>query len=258
MDQLKYQVLLSLAESAAREAGQFLSACKVESRAVEKELYRDIKLKADIESEQIIVDILAAQSNYDILTEESGLLSHTAKCLDEKYYWIVDPLDGSMNFYRDLPISCISIGLFNGTKPVIGVVYDFHNDDMYTGIADHISTLQDKPIYVSSTSSMQDAILCTGFPVNTDFSQKKLIKFVEHVIHYKKVRLLGSAALSLAYVACGKVDVYMESDIMLWDVAAGLALVLGSGGYVDITPGTHEWSYNVYASNNNINSSQDN
>jgi myo-inositol-1(or 4)-monophosphatase len=147
---------------------------------------------------------------------------------------------------------CTSIGLWSGNEPILGVVYDFNRGETFSGIANINASIDGKDIEVSETSNIQDAILCTGFPVNTDFSNRSLSDFVKHISDYKKVRLMGSAALSLAYVACGRVDSYIEEDIMLWDVAAGLALILGAGGRINLSSGRHKWSYKVYASNYNI------
>jgi len=250
--QNKLNNFLEIAEYAAREAGQFLVNCPTESRFVEKHLRRDSKLLADRESENIIVDILSSQSDYSILTEETGLVKQSSKSASNDPFWVVDPLDGSVNFSREIPMCCISIGLWGGNNPLLGVVYDFNRGEIFSGIANSNSTLDGKRIEVSETSNIEDAILCTGFPVNTDFSTRSLSDFVQHVSDYKKVRLMGSAALSLAYVACGRVDSYIEEDIMLWDVAAGLALILGAGGRFSLSSGRHKWSYKVYASNKNI------
>ena len=97
--------------------------------------------------------------------------------------------------------------------------------------------------------SISFAVICTGFPVSTDFSTEGVSSFIGRAQGYKKVRLLGSAALSLAYVAAGRADVYCESDIMMWDVAAGLAIVAGAGGNIQIKPAAKENAFLVYASN---------
>ena len=254
MEELKDQLndLLEIAQYAAREAGQFLVNCPPESRLVEKHLLRDSKLLADRESEKIILDVLSSQSNYSILTEETGLVQNSSKLASNDPFWVVDPLDGSVNFSRYMPMCCTSIGLWSGKEPLLGVVYDFNRGEMFSGIASGLSTLDGQSIAVSETNSREDAILCTGFPVNTDFSHRNLSDFVRYVSDYKKVRLMGSAALSLAYVACGRVDSYIEEDIMLWDIAAGLALILGAGGRFSLSSGNQKWSYKVYASNKSI------
>ena len=254
MEELQNQIndLLEIAKYAAREAGQFLVNCPSESRFVEKNLLRDSKLLADRESEKIILDVLSSQSDYSILTEETGLVKNSPKPASNDPFWVVDPLDGSVNFSRYMPMCCTSIGLWSGNEPLLGVVYDFNRGEMFSGIASSLSTLDGQSIEVSETSNIEDAILCTGFPVNTDFSNRSLSDFVRYVSDYKKVRLMGSAALSLAYVACGRVDSYIEEDIMLWDIAAGLALILGAGGRFSLSSGRHKWSYKVYASNKSI------
>ena len=250
--QNQFNDLLEIAKYAASEAGQFLANCPSESRFVEKNLRRDSKLLADRESEKIILDILSSQSDYSILTEEAGLVKNSPQLASNDPFWVVDPLDGGVNFSRYMPMCCTSIGLWSGKDPLLGVVYDFNRGEMFSGIANSLSTLDGQRIEVSATRHIEDAILCTGFPVNTDFSNRNLSDFVHYVSDYKKVRLMGSAALSLAYVACGRADAYIEEDIMLWDIAAGLALIIGAGGRFNLASGRHKWSYKLYASNKSI------
>ena len=163
--------------------------------------------------------------------------------------WIVDPLDGSLNFSRNIPINCISIGLWNNNKPIFGVIYNFLNDDIYIGEVGVGSTLNGNNITVSSIDQLAKSILCTGFPVYSSFDTNTLTDFVINIQKYKKIRLLGSAALSLCFVARGSVEGYQENDIAIWDVAAGIALVLAAGGKVDFSFGNKENLLNVFASN---------
>jgi fructose-1,6-bisphosphatase/inositol monophosphatase family enzyme len=144
--------------------------------------------------------------------------------------WIVDPLDGSLNFMRGIPICCVSIGLWQKDLPILGVIYDFQRRELFTGLAGERAFLNGKPIRVSKIKKRADAVLCTGFPVKADFTKRNIVDTVEDIMAFKKVRLLGSAALSLAYVACARADFYREEDIRLWDVAAGLAIVNAAGG----------------------------
>jgi myo-inositol-1(or 4)-monophosphatase len=145
----------------------------------------------------------------------------------------VDPLDGSLNFSRDIPLFCISIALWKEMRPLLGVVYDCNHDEMFTGLVSEGAWLNGTPIQVTNTVKKSEAVLCTGFPVSTDFSENALLTFVRSIQAYKKVRLLGSAALSLAYVASGRADIYNENDIAIWDVAAGISIVEAAGGVVN-------------------------
>jgi myo-inositol-1(or 4)-monophosphatase len=119
---------------------------------------------------------------------------------------------------------------------VLGAVFDFHRDEMFSGVVGEGAWCNEEQIFVSDTRIASRAVLTTGFPSFRDFDDDSLLGFVRHVQRFKKVRLLGSAALSLAYVACGRADAYAEDDIMLWDVAAGLALVSAAGGAIELKP----------------------
>lgn len=224
--------LLSLAVSTAKEATQIIAKELEKIKKIRVDLHRDVKIEADHKLEETIVKNLLSRSGYPILSEEIGLVQ--AKEVDNGYRWIVDPLDGSINFSRGIPMCCVSIALWKGMDPIIGVVYDFNRDETFTGIVGLGAWLNGVSVRVSKIAEASKAILCTGFPVSTDFSKKTIGKFVKDIQDYKKVRLFGSAALSLAYVSCGRVDSYREDNIKIWDVAAGLSLVLAAGGAVEV------------------------
>jgi len=240
---------LFIAEKAAYRAGVFLSRTKIKDNKIRADLGKDVKIYADLHSEKIIINMLRAKSEFDILTEERGFLPGSS---EKRLLWIVDPLDGTMNFLRGIPISCVSIGLWRGNGPLLGVIYDFNKNELFSGIAGKIAFLNQRRIKVSAVSKEANAVLCTGFPVNTDFSSIGVLKFTKQIQSYKKVRLFGSAALSLAYVAAGRADVYHENNIMLWDVAAGVAIITGAGGNVQILPLAKENAFSVYASNRRL------
>ena len=148
-------------------------------------------------------------------------------------------MDGTLNYSRSIPISCISIALWQRQKPVIGIIYDFYHDEMFTGAVEQSpihgkvgAWLNNEPIMTAHVQDKKQGVICTGFPSWRDYGNESLYRFIKKVQGWKKVRLIGSAALSLAWVACGRVDAYMEEDIRIWDVAAGLALVKAAGGNV--------------------------
>lgn len=238
---------LGIAEAAARDAGEFLAESKASDIIVTAQLERDVKLKNDLESEKRIISVLQKSSRFSILSEESGMIENGAK--NQKLRWIVDPLDGSVNYINSLPLSCVSIGLWNMDEPVLGAVYDFNHNEMFTGIVGRGSWVNGLPMKVTQTADRRRAILCTGFPVGSDFSIDAIRYFCEQIRDYKKVRLLGSAALSLCYVAAGRVDAYFERGIKIWDVAAGLAVVLGAGGRVTRLLSPQLDTLTVYANN---------
>lgn len=236
---------LSVAGEAAVMAGDFLSKCNKTSRKIKSDFGRDIKILADIQSEQIIINHLKKQSNFSILAEEKGLIKGSEK----GFTWIVDPLDGSLNFVRKIPFCCVSVGLWKEECPLLGVVYEFSRSELFSGITGSGAWLNNYPVKVSDTYQEKKAVLCTGFPTNTDFSLKGIQRFVNNIRSYKKVRLLGSAALSIAYVASGKVDAYYEENIMIWDIGGAIPILLGAGGKLEMKKSPKTNSFNVYASN---------
>lgn len=218
-----------IAAAAARRAAQAVFETGGDARLVLSDMRRDVKVGADHMLEKSITGSLAESSPYPILSEENAD-SHSMA--GTGYYWIVDPLDGSVNFSRGIAMHCISIALWHGETPLTGVVYDFSRGELFQGIAGEGAWLNEVPVRVGNVERESEAILCTGFPVGTDFSKEAVERFSNNIRIYKKVRLFGSAALSLAYVACGRADVYMEENIKIWDVAAGLALVKAAGGEI--------------------------
>jgi myo-inositol-1(or 4)-monophosphatase len=241
--------LLKSTEKVAKEAASFILAEAGGVKKVSKELRRDVKIVADRKLEKYIIDKVTGYSGYPILSEECGFLG---KHQPGSYYWIIDPLDGSLNFSRGLPLCCISISLWQGMAPVLGVIYDFNRNEMFSGSIGGGAHLNGLPINVSTIKKKSKAILCTGFPAGSNFSVTSLNRFVNDIKTYKKVRLLGSAALSLAYVACGKVDAYYEKGIKLWDVAAGLCLVQAAGGKFSLKILENKDAYAVKADNGKL------
>ena len=223
--------LLELAKKIAFQAGSTLIEHQKSARQVLQSHNRDVKVNGDSLSETIIIDSLQQHSSFPILTEESGIIGEIDR---EQYLWIVDPLDGSLNYSQGIPLCCISIALWEGDSPVIGVIFDFFLEELFSGLIGVGSWLNESAIKVSEITKKKEALLCTGFPIRTDFSEEGITQFVKQVRTYKKVRILGSAALSLAYVACGRADAYMEENIMLWDVGAGSAIVKAAGGVIQI------------------------
>ena len=214
-------------------------------RHVVEDLSRDVKIEADRRLHQIITDLLESRSALPILSEEDE--GSILPGLSAGRVWVVDPLDGSLNFSRGIPFCGISIGLWSSEGPVLGVIHDFQRNELFSGAVGGGAFLNGSPISVSMIDQKEKAILCTGFPTGADFSHDAVSNLVTDIQSFKKVRWLGSAALSLAYVAAGRADVYQENGIALWDVAAGLALVQAAGGTVSITRTTVPHRFSVRA-----------
>jgi len=239
---------LVIAKKAIFEAGNFLLKNK---ELLSKEISstdKDIKLKADILAEKSIKNIIENESDYPILAEESGLSSKTIPNI----FWVVDPLDGTANYARNIPICCVSIALISDLRPVLGVIYDFINNDLYEGSIHTKALLNTKEISVSKVKDCSEGILITGLPNNTDYSDSALLKMVKDFQKWRKVRMIGSAAMASVYVASGKADLYKEKKTYLWDIAAGAAIVNAAGGEALIANQNENFQVDVYFSNSHL------
>jgi len=243
MDKNKILKELSVAKKAAVSAGKILLNDNLIDETFSSD--KDIKLCADLKAEETIKEILFAESKYPILAEESG--KSVEKLGDA--YWIVDPLDGTANYARSIPISAISICLMNQLDPVLGVIYDFNNDNLYEGTKVTHALLNDKQIKVSKINNPKSGVLITGLPNDTDYSDEALTKMIKDFQSWRKVRMLGSAAIASAYIASGKADVYKEKNSYIWDVAAGAAIVEAAGGRVSISNQNENFQVDVFFSN---------
>ena len=236
---------LKIAKKAAVKAGNFLRENKNDLNKTIFSSNRDIKLQADIEAEKIIKDIINNDSSYGILAEESGMSSEKSY----KNLWVVDPLDGTANYSRSIPLCCVSIAMLSDAKPVLGVIYDFNNDELYEGSINTSACLNGQAISVSKTKKSQEGVLVTGLPNDTDYSDKAMMEMIKNFQNWRKVRMIGSAALASVYVASGRADLYMEDKSYLWDIAAGAAIVNAAGGEALILNQNEKFQVDVRFSN---------
>ena len=227
---LELDICLEIAKSAALKAGKYLLENQGKELKILLNQGRDIKLQLDIDTEQLIKDSLRSQSTFSILGEETGLSSDMGE-----FYWVVDPLDGTSNFLRDIPISCVSIALMQDLQPILGVIYDFNHDDLYFGHLESKAFVNQVEIIVSDYSEKSKSTLVTGIPARTNYSDNEFKNMINDFQQWKKVRMIGSAAMASIYVAAGKADTYKENGIFLWDIAAGAAIVNAAGGVASIT-----------------------
>jgi myo-inositol-1(or 4)-monophosphatase len=236
-----------LAQGAARAAARLLADSFAADAGVRSREGKDIKTQADLVAEELILRALAP-SGHPVIAEESA----TGAAVPAGPHWLVDPLDGTMNFSRGFPMHAVSIGLWEGNTPVLGVIADIARGSIYRGLVGHGAWRDDRPIRVSRVAERAQAVLATGFPTGRDYGDAALASFIPRVQSFKKIRMIGSAALSLAFVAEGVFEAYLEEGIMLWDVAAGLALVQAAGGAVVVQPGTRPHAVVASASNGRI------
>ena len=224
----------SLAEASVLKAGRELNESRNQWAVAERIEGHDVKIAADHRAEALIASLLHAGSGLSVFSEEAGWIGANADKMAVEPYWVLDPLDGSANYLRGVPLCCVSLALVKGVEPLLGVIYDFNRDELFTGIAGEGAWLNGTPMTVSDIERPEEALLATGFPVAMDFESDALREYVEAVRAYRKVRSLGTAATMLAYVAAGRFDIYRERSIRFWDVAAGMAIVLGAGGQVRV------------------------
>ena len=249
MNEVNFDKEIEIAIKAAKSAGKFLNEDKNNLNLKIKSNPKDTKLMADIKSEKLILDILNSESNYPVLAEETGKSSENLG----EVFWVVDPLDGTANYNRNIPICCVSIGLVKNMKPLIGVIFDFNNDDIFIGDnINKLARLNNEDIKVSDIQNRTDGVLITGLPFNTDYSDNALKKLISDMQTWKKVRMIGSAAMASCYVASGKAELYKEKGIYLWDIVAGAAIVESAGGKAQINNINETFQVDVVFSNSKI------
>ena len=249
MPELDISKEINIAIKAALLAGKHLIENKIELNKTSSSDPRDTKLEADVASENLIKKIINESSSYEILAEESGESSEDLG----NTFWVVDPLDGTANYNRNIPICCVSIGMVKDIKPLFGVIYDFNNDEIYCGdCINKVATLNNTPIQVSKVDVKKDGVLITGLPFNTDYSDLSLNNMISDMQSWKKTRMIGSAAMASCFIASGKAEVYKEKGIYLWDILAGAAIVEAAGGLAEIKNVRDNYQVDVTFSNQKI------
>lgn len=236
---------LEVAEDVSQQAGDYLRQGLARSRQINFQDSSDVKLQADLDSEHLIRRILGERTGLPVIGEEEG--GDAALLTSNEYFWMVDPLDGTYNYLRNQPQTCVSIGLMQGSQFVGGVVYDFNRNELYTGSLGNKLLVNNEVITPRWADTLDQGCLMTGFPARMDCSPELLKLFVDQVHSFKKVRMIGSAALALATVASGRADAYHEDAICLWDIAAGAALVIAAGGYIKLQPSNNPFVVNFWA-----------
>jgi myo-inositol-1(or 4)-monophosphatase len=236
------QVDLRQAQAAAVRAAQSVGALMRlhlhASKRAHAVTQHDIKLELDVRCQRLIEKALRRSFPQAALLGEEG----DAGSADAEYRWVVDPIDGTVNFAYGIPHACVSIALQrrakgprtadfeDGYQTVAGVVYDPFCDELWTGIRGQPARLNGKVIHVSRRRRLGEAIVSIGFAKTRENLQATLPYFLKLVHHVRKLRITGSAALDLAYVATGRFDAYIEQGISLWDIAAGGLIVECAGG----------------------------
>jgi myo-inositol-1(or 4)-monophosphatase len=224
--------LLDFAIQAARDAGRILSERYGRAIQITNKGVIDLVTESDLAAERLIVErIRSYYPRHAILAEEGGEVE-TVGAQSAEYKWIIDPLDGTTNYAHGYPVFCVSIALERAGEVVVGVVYDPLRDELFAAERGEGATLNGRRIRVSETDDLNRALVCTGFPYDVRERSEFIRHFANFIMHAQSVRRDGSAALDLAYVACGRFDAFWEEGLRPWDVAAGVLLIEESGGRV--------------------------
>lgn len=214
---------------AAYQAGEILTRHFGNLTHINKKGAIDLVTVADVESEKKIIEIIRKHfPNHAILAEECGVLDG-----DAHKRWIIDPLDGTTNFAHNLGIFSVSIAFALNDDIVLGIVLNPISGELFTAIHGQGSHLNNRPIHVSSAATVQDSLLVTGFPYYVAEAADTLIpRFTQCLSNAQGIRRLGSAALDLCFVACGRFDGFWEENLKPWDTAAGMLVASEAGGVV--------------------------
>ena len=209
----------------------------------------------DVEIEEFLQAELHDLFPGDTIVGEELAATSGEESSDDHRTWFVDPIDGTLNFSRGIPMYCVSIALQAGGESVVGVIYDPSRDELFSARRGHGARLDGTSIEVSDVSSLGDSLLVTGFPRSLDaVEEDNLMNFAKLTRASRGVRRLGSAALDLAYVAAGRLDGFWEYYLNPWDTAAGYLLVSEADGRVSDASGgrytAHEQS--VLATNGHL------
>jgi len=235
--------LLDFATDMARDAGRILNERFGRAITISNKGDIDLVTEADLACEQFIIErITTHYPRHLILAEESGASETQANA---EYKWIIDPLDGTTNYAHGYPCFCVSIALEHMPTRciVIGVIYDPTRDELFAAERGFGATLNKRRIRVTDTDDLNRALLCTGFPYDVRERNDFARHFTNFINHGQSVRRDGSAALDLAYVACGRFEGFWEEGLRPWDVAAGVLLVEEAGGRVSRYDGS---AFDIY------------
>jgi myo-inositol-1(or 4)-monophosphatase len=237
---------LDLAVAAARAAGTLLRTHFGTALNVNALEAHDIKLELDVQSQALITGMILDQFPDHAIYGEEGLAGNQSSA----FHWILDPIDGTVNYFYGIPHFCISIALREGSTLILGVIYDPIRDELWQVRKGEPALLNGKPCAVSTRATIPEAILSVGFSKTKTTIDSGLPLFQDLVYRARKCRLMGSAALDMAYVASGRLDGYIEQSVSLWDVAAGILLVEAAGGTVKMeTRADNPDKFSVIATN---------
>jgi len=228
---LSSQRAVECASTAARAAGRLMRSEKTAFKKINEQSQHDIKLELDVLCQKLIEKILLRSFPQAAVLGEEGVSGRA----DAASRWVVDPIDGTVNFAYGVPHACVSIALQERSEggefsTVAGVVYDPFVDELWSAARGGPARLNGKVIHASRRKELAESIVALGFSKTEESLNENLPVFNALVRRVRKIRMMGAAALSLVYVASGRFDAYIESGISLWDIAAGGLILECAGG----------------------------
>ena len=252
MIDISYQKQLLVAREAALATGLLLREHATKNQdelIVDHREAHDIKLELDRRSQALIEKIVSAAFPDFAIYGEEGISGDP----HAEYRWVIDPIDGTVNFFHGIPHFAISIALQRAGETVVGIIYDPMRNELWEASLGGSATINGRPLRVSTRSQLSEAVLSIGMSKSAVTMEHTLPHFMDMMRRAHKCRIMGSATLDIAYVACGRLDAYIEGQISLWDIAAGVLMVKMAGGFVDLRPhATEADKYSIIASSGAI------
>jgi len=243
-------------EEVSREVGSFLKNERESIKETDIEFKgrtNDLVSRADKEAERIFVEAL------EQLIPDAGFIAEegTSTKKGDRFNWIIDPLDGTTNYLYGIPCYCTSVALIDGDELILGVIYDPERDECFSATKGQGAHLNGQEIKVSKQADLSKSLIATGFPYDNRGRQRQYLNILEEVNSKTRgIRRLGSAALDLAYVACGRFDAFYEYGLNPWDCAAGALIIKEAGGEVTDFKGGSNFIFgsNILSSNKLVHS----
>lgn len=233
--------MLNFAIETARSAGHTLLERFGRKIAISKKGDINLVTEADLASEKLILEkIRTHHPKHAVLAEESGAAPAASGATvdgENHWKWIIDPLDGTTNFAHGYPCFCVTLALEHRGEIVVGVTYDPTRDELFAAEKGGGAFLNHRPIRVSDTGRLKDSLIVTGFPYDIAQREDFARHLIKMILSSRGIRRDGSAAIDMAYVACGRFDGFWEEGLNPWDVAAGFLLIEEAGGRVSYYDG---------------------
>lgn len=260
MHSIEVKRALTCAVAAAQAAGKLMRANRHAAKVIHAATQHDIKLELDVRCQKLIERKLRTAFPEVAILGEEGVLGDA----ESAYRWVVDPIDGTVNFTYGIPHACVSIALQErkaegrrqkaaaAFQTLVGVVYDPFCGELFTAIRGQPARLNGRVIRVSRRKQLDEAIISIGFAKDEHTLNQMMPTFTQLVHRVRKIRIMGAAALSLAYVAAGRMDAYVEYGLRLWDIAAGGLIIECAGGEFWSQPVLGGEYYRIIANNGNL------